>query len=153
MEQQSMITDEIKQLMGKETLPVVYHVDKQWIKRFAEAIDDVNPLWVDEKHARQTHYGGIIAPPTFVCCLHNDVLRKKLQEMDHPLKRLVNRGSELEFFQPLKAGDTIAVTDKLVDAVEQDRKSGKAVILHNEVTYRNQLGQIVAISRDSAMRY
>lgn len=153
MAQQSMITEEIKRLLGKETVSVVYHVDLQWIKRFSEAIDDSNPLWQDEKFARKTHYGGVIAPPTFPCCLHNDVLRKQLQEMDHPLKRLVNRSSELEFFQPIKAGDVISVTDKLVDATEQEGKTGKTVIFRNEVTYRNQLGEIVAISRDSAMRY
>ena len=151
--EKSVITGEIKKLLNKETEPVVYHIDSQWLKRFAEAMDDPNPLWQDEEYAGQTRYGGVIAPPTFPCSLRCDALRKQLAEMDHPLKKLVNASSELELFKPIRVGDTITVTDKLVDATEREGSKGKMLVLTNEVTYKNQFGEVVAISRESAIRF
>ena len=61
----SVITDEIRNTIGREFGPHVYEVEKGAIKKFAEALEDTNPLWQDEKYAAESRYGGIIAPPTF----------------------------------------------------------------------------------------
>ena len=34
------------------------------IRHFADAMGDSNPLWRNQEYARQTRWGGIIAPPT-----------------------------------------------------------------------------------------
>jgi len=41
----------------------VYDVTDKDIRRFAQAIDDPNPLYYDEEYAKKTIYKGIIAPP------------------------------------------------------------------------------------------
>jgi len=42
-----------------------YAVTAKDIKRFAQAIDDPNPLYHDEEYAKSSKFKGIIAPPLF----------------------------------------------------------------------------------------
>lgn len=153
MAQESGIPSVLKELIGKETAPVTWEVEKGWIKRFAEAIDDPNPLWTDEKFARKTRYGGIIAPPTFPTALRNEEALKVFFELDIPQKRVLNGGNELEIFEPIRPGDKITVTAKLVDVREREGRMGKMLFLIQEVTYKNQFGDVVAIGRNTIIRY
>ena len=51
---------------GKVTYAVFNRVvTKDLIRNRANAIHDPNPLWRDDKYARQTRWGSIIAPPFF----------------------------------------------------------------------------------------
>lgn len=38
------------------------------IAKFAGGIGDTNPLWTDDEYAKQTRFGGIVAPPSWVLC-------------------------------------------------------------------------------------
>ena len=42
--------------------------------KFARAIGETNPLYLDESYARTTRFGALIAPPTYVSCFTADVL-------------------------------------------------------------------------------
>ena len=55
----------MKDAIGVESEPVVNDVEKGAIIKFAQAIGDESPVFNDEDAARQTKYGGLIAPPTF----------------------------------------------------------------------------------------
>jgi len=151
--QETGIPSVLKELIGKESQPTTWEVEKGWIQRFAEAIDDPNPLWSDEKFARKTRYGGIIAPPTFPAALRNEEAMKMFFEIDIPQKRVLNGGNELEFFQPIRPGDRITVTAKLVDVREREGRMGKMLFLIQEVTYTNQFGEVVAVGRNTIIRY
>ena len=59
------VTDEARKQIGKTSEPRTYEVERGAIRRFAEAIEDRNPLFNSERDARQTRFGGMIAPPTF----------------------------------------------------------------------------------------
>jgi len=37
------------------------------IRHFAMGLGDDNPLWHDRDYAASTKWGGLIAPPTFLC--------------------------------------------------------------------------------------
>ena len=60
-----MIPEEIKKLIGTSGHPTLYEVEKGAIRRFADAVDDPNPLYHDEEYARKSKYGSMIAPPGF----------------------------------------------------------------------------------------
>lgn len=149
MTDESLITDEIKQWLGKELDRVVLEVEKGAIRRFAEAIGDPNPLWSDEVRARKTRYGGIVATPTF--------LRLATSYADFPFKTPVDRrldgGSDWEYFEPVRSGDTITGVTRLVDAREREGRLGKMLILVRETTYTNQYGEMVAKQRATGIRY
>src|ERR1700723_3345611 len=59
------VTDEARKQIGKTSEPRTYDVERGAIRRFAEAVEDRNPLFNSERDARQTRYGSMIAPPTF----------------------------------------------------------------------------------------
>jgi len=60
-----MLPEEVTQFIGKSTDVRVFEVEKGAIRRFADAVDDPNPLYWDEEYARNSRYGSIITPPGF----------------------------------------------------------------------------------------
>ena len=65
MAEQTLITDEIRSWIGRETPPWTIEVSRLDVKRFAVATDDINPLYLDEEEAGRSRYEGLIAPPLF----------------------------------------------------------------------------------------
>ncbi len=153
MAQESAVTPELKALVGKEFPPTTWEVTKGDIIRFAQAIEDPNPLWNDEKQARRSRYGGLIAPPTFLASLVNEEATRLLFDMPTPLKRVLNGGNELEWYQPVRPGDRITVTEKVVNLREGQGTLGHMLFIITEVNYTNQLGEAVARCRNTFIRY
>lgn len=54
-----------RSLVGERSRPVVNLIERGAVRRFAEAIGDPHPLYVDEEAAKKSRYAGLIAPPTF----------------------------------------------------------------------------------------
>ena len=143
MTENSLTTDEFKDKLGMEWDLGVYEVEKGMIQRFAHAIDDPNPLWQDEEYARQSQYGGIIAPPTFIVTIGNEQFSQKLTLL---LPRgLLHGSTELECYQPVRPDDKIAVTGKIANIREREgSKSGKMTFVTFDLTYKNQRDELVA---------
>ncbi len=141
MAETSVITEEMRNLLNVEFGPEVYEIEKGMLKKFVQAIDDPNPLWQK------------VAPPTFVAALRLDELTQKIWTVKCPLSRFLNGGNEIEYYQPIKVGDVISVTGKLVDLREREGRLGKMVFMTVELTYKNQQGEIVAKGRNTLIRY
>ncbi|MFQ5872558.1 MAG: MaoC family dehydratase N-terminal domain-containing protein [Dehalococcoidia bacterium] len=139
-EQDSLITEEMKKAVGVGSEPVTYEVERGHIKRFAEAIDDPNPLWNDEAEARKTPYGGVVASPTFLRACE----ARPLAKLEYPVERGLDAGSEWEYFQPVRPGDTITVVQKISDFTEKQGRLGMMLLETTETTYTNQLDELVA---------
>ncbi len=54
-----------ERFVGLRSEPVRNLVERGAVRRFAEAIADPSPLYVDEEAAARSRYGRIVAPPTF----------------------------------------------------------------------------------------
>ena len=146
------IPTEAKSMIGKETTQS-YHVTKKDIRRFAQAIDDPNALYVDEEYARNTIYGDIIAPPLFCHAFaFDDVPPNQLREdglpkeVDVPLptEKAIGGGSSFEVGEPVRPGGTITVRKKITDIYKKRGKSGDLYFVVIDTTYTNQNGQMVA---------
>lgn len=148
--EQNYITPELRAAIGVESEAEVYEVEKGAIIRFAEAIGDPNPVYQDEAAARKSRYGGIIAPPTFFRAMRAGPPRAQVES---PLKRVLDGGSEWEFYEPVRPGDRITVTQALADAAQRSGRLGTMVILTRETRYVNQLGQLVALQRTTSITY
>ena len=144
--------EEMKKLIGVKTKPVEYLVEKGHIRRFAEAIGDANPLWQDEVHARQAPLGGIIAPPTFTrAFLPSDEDESEPRDTSD---RVLDAGSEYEFFGPIKIGDRITVTSHIADLYQKQSKSlGTMTFSVKETNFVNQFSQLVVTRRDTSISY
>ncbi|RMF93718.1 MAG: MaoC family dehydratase [Nitrospinota bacterium] len=138
-----------RSVLGKESAPVTYEVEKGAIRKFAEAIGDPNPIYYDEEAAKKAGLKGIIAPPTFFCTF----LPRELPDLKMEFGRVrLNGGNEYEYFHPIHPGDRITVTAKYTDVTEKTGRTGKMVFIITEVTYTNQEGTVVAKARNTGIR-
>jgi len=151
MAEETLITDEVRNAIGKEIDSVVVEVEKGAIRRIAQAVGDPNPLWQDEEYAQKSRYGGIIASPTYISSIRTGEGLAALPPV--PLKRVLNGGNELEFFHPIRPGDTLTSRRILADMREQESSKGKMVVMVLETTYTNQKGEVVAKNRQNIIRY
>ena len=149
-EENTIIPESLRNAIGVESDPITYEIEKGHIARFAEAIGDENPLYSDEIKARNSKYGGIIAPPTFYRALRPGSLPETAES---PFTRNLDAGSDWEYFEPIRPGDRITVTIKLAAVVEREGRLGKMIIITRETRYENQLGQIVATQKTNGISY
>jgi hypothetical protein len=138
---ESVISEELNSLLNVEFGPEIYEIEKGMLRKFAEAIDDPNPRWLKE------------APPTFPAALVPKALLNKLFNADIPLKRLLNGTSELEYLQPIKAGDVISVTAKLTRLRQVPGAEGPTLFMFTEMTYTNQRGEVVVRGKNTYIKY
>lgn len=152
MAEDSIINDTMRNAIGIESEPVEYPVERWHIKRFAEAVGETNPLYLDETEARKTRHGGVIAPPTFYRAFYpKEPPVNVMQEAN--LKRVLDGGSEWEFFEPIRPGDTISVTSKLGELNVKQGRAGPMLIVAVDHTYRNQYGVTTAVQRQNRILY
>jgi hypothetical protein len=137
----SVISEELQNLVNVDFGPEVYEIEKGMVKKFAEAIDDPNPAWQE------------VAPPTFPAALVPTGLLHKLFNADIPLKRLLNGASELEYLQPIKVGDVISVTGRLTRLRQVEGKEGPTLFMFTEVTYTNQRGEVAVKGKNTYIKY
>ena len=141
MVDEPVISEELQSLLNVEFGPEVYEIEKGMLKKFAEAIDDPNPQWLKE------------APPTFPAALAPRALLNKLFNVDIPLKRLLNGTSDLEYLQPIRAGDVISVTAKLTRLRQVQGAEGPTLFMFTEMNYTNQRGEVVVKGKNTYIKY
>jgi acyl dehydratase len=163
MSEDSLITEEARAMIGKETAPATGEVHAKEIRRFCFAVGDLNPLYLDEAEAKRSRHGGIVAPPMFFDIAN--IGEYPLEELKSdgmaqsgirpPLKaqRSMAGGNEIEFFKPMRPGDRITLVTKISDMYEKLGKSGRLVFTVYEHTYTNQDNELVAIARQTGISW
>lgn len=152
MAQESLITDEVKAAIGVEVVGPPELIEMKAIKDYAKAInwpDPPNPLHIDEEYAKKTRYSGIIAPWSFYTSLGRGVARQRVPLP--PARVSMNGGNDYEYFLPIRPGDVITTSSKIVDIIERDGRAGKLIFTHSERTFTNQNGEIVGIARGTGI--
>ncbi len=152
MSEPNLITEAMRKAIGVESEPTTYPVEQWHVKRFAEAIGDPNPLYADEVEARKTRYGGIIAPPTFFRAFFPKEPPVNVAQLAG-LKRVLDGGSDWDFYEPVRPGDRITVTAKLATLTQKSGKLGPMLFVGVDNIYRSQFGQVVATQRQNRILY
>ena len=150
MTQESAITQEMLDAVGVESEPATHLVEAGAILKFALAIGDPNPVFNDEEAARDSRYGGLIAPPTFLRSMGPGPLKAQVRS---PYSANLDGGSEWEYFEPVRAGDRITVTAKVVGISERQGRLGNMVFTTRETRYVNQSGNVAATQRSTGISY
>lgn len=140
----------MRDAIGVESDPVINDVEKGAIVKFAQAIEDDNPVFNNENIARETRFGGLIAPPTF---LRSMKVGKANPTVNSPYTANLDGGSEWEYFEPVRVGDQISVTQYLSDISERRGSLGNMLFMVRETKYTNQFGNVVALQRTTGISY
>jgi len=159
MAEESLITPEVEAMMGQEVVFTGKEVvDKNSIRRYAQAIADLNPLYLDEEYAEKSKYGGIIAPPTYVFDVATDIFAevgedgRDLSRISVPGLKVVRGVNEYEIFEPVRPGDIISKTRKITSIYEKEsKKAGKLLFIDYETTYTNQKKRVLGKARETMM--
>ncbi len=146
------LIEEMKKRRGKKLYveDVLFHdrATKRAIERFADAIGDPNPLWRDREYARNTIYGDIVAPPSWILSV--------LSGVQFGWKGLAgfHISTEIKFFRPIMLDDVLSCESVYVgfEGPKKSRFAGKVVIDTFRERYFNQKGELIAVSIRKILR-
>lgn len=150
-QQNGTLSDEQKQAVLRwEGDLQTLHIERGHLHAFADAIGDPNPLWTDELAARNSRFGGLIAPPTFLRAARSAIPRiPQLSEYTH----ILDASSEWEYEEPVRVGDTITADLHVKSAAQRNLDVGPAVLVVFESSYRNQFNRVAVRQRSTLVYY
>jgi len=133
-----------KSIIGLSGKSFVFEVEKRHVRQFAEAIGDLNPLYVDEEYAAETSYRGLITPPTFPIAVAAEGGDLPI-ELD--TRRMLHGEQEFIYYQSIHPGDRLHCQMKIADLYERVGKSGSMQFLVLDTEMKDEEGEMVAISQ------
>jgi acyl dehydratase len=166
----SLLSEDVRALIGLEGEPVTCPepLGEDTLRRFVQAVMESNPVHWDASAAAASRYRDVVAVPLYPAHAHRresgssdpfDLFSDDpdadgsfisggwggLPPINVPLKRVVNGGTEAEFFKLASIGDIITSRTKYLDIRERHGKTGPMVIIELQTTYTNQLGELLTV--------
>jgi acyl dehydratase len=134
-----------KKFVGKEYPAKEYEIGREKMKEYAAAISDMNPYYHDKEFGKRSKYGDNIAPPSFAAVYNLMGCADMFfdPELKLNMAMLVHGEQEFEFIKPVKPGDQITTTGKIVDIMQK----GSNDLVVFEARSVNQDGDLVTIGR------
>ncbi|WP_207837223.1 FAS1-like dehydratase domain-containing protein [Williamsia soli] len=125
------------------------------IRRWAMAMDNPNPMHWDERFARESKFGGLIAPQSIAVALDYGHGAAPACVGHIPNSHLIFGGEEWWFYgTPVRPGDKLFQERRFHDYKVADTKfAGPTMFSRGDTTHKNQHGALVARERSTAIRY
>jgi acyl dehydratase len=135
--------------------PHNYEVTWDASRHFAYGYGDDNPLYCDPDYAKGTRWGSLIAPPTFLYTMGENVVRKADPETKALLKGdpFAGLGSyqavmEFEWWRPFVLGDRCRCLRTQVGVTAKPSSfGGRTAHVTNDFIYANQHGEPACLQR------
>lgn len=148
-------------------------LERDTLRRFAQAIMDPDPVYYDEKAAKASKFGEIVAPPLYPAHAYrppadgpdpftvfadnpdsdgtagSDGMYYGLPPIPMPYKRLLNGGNELQFYRALAVGERCIVTPRYADVVLKQGKNGAILLVVVETRYTTEAGELLLVNRQT----
>ena len=156
---ESVITDEMRSVVGKEGAPTTLEVEKTGCRMFARAVGHTDPIFYDEEAAKAAGHRSIVAPPGF---LGTPIFKPGKERgpaetagrgYSIPYKRVLNGGTDYEYLNTVCAGDVLTSRTKITDFSERTGSIGPMLITSRETTFTNQEGKLVAKMHGRMIQY
>lgn len=110
-----------KNVIGESSSKVINVVERGAVKKFAEAIGDPHPIYLDQEYGKNSRYKNNIAPPSFPRVFdYGEISALKL-----PSAGLIHGEQVFEYKRPLVVGDELYCYSQVSDYFEKDGGSGK----------------------------
>ena len=129
-----MYFDDLKIGMTTDTAPAV--IEREKMLDFARNYDNV-PLHTDEKYAKATPFGRIIAPGVMSFM---SVWAKYLEVSFYGDELLAGKSTKIEWVKPVYAGDVLTGKATITNLVKRNPKNG---IVEVTIEAYNQNGELV----------
>jgi len=125
------------------------------IRRWVMAMDYANPIHWDEEFARNSRFGGIVAPQSFAVAMDYGHGCHPACVGKIPGSHLIFGGEEWWFYgAPVRPGDKLFQKRRFDGYDVKDTSfAGPTVFTRGDTEHRNQNGVLVARERATAIRY
>jgi len=128
--------DEIEVGVQRQTRPV--ELTLEIIQAYARAIGDLNPLYFDEEYAKQTVFGGLIAPPT----IHVPLLFLATEVTDWmKTPGTINAGQNWYYRRPARPRDVLTLRARALDKLYRKER---LFVIHDNVFYDHDQNVVCA---------
>ncbi len=125
------------------------------LRRWAQGMQNPNPLYFDAEYAEESVFGRIVAPQSFtVNCTVGHGATPAIQGYINGTHMLFG-GDEWWFTGPRIFPDDLVNSERMLfDYVVKETKfAGPTMFSRGDTTYINQLGQVVGKQRSTSIRY
>jgi len=125
------------------------------LRRWAQGMQNPNPLYFDESCAAQSRFGRLVAPQSFAVCTDTSHGAGPAIQGEIPGQHMIFGGDEWWFFGPrIEPGDRIRHDRMLFDyKLAETKFSGPTMFSRGDTTYVNQRGEVVCKQRSTSVRY
>lgn len=145
-------------------------VNQPMIRHWCDAMGDTNPLYTDPDYAKQSPYGGVIAPPTMIQAWTMPGYTQQLPPgsarrpagLEDYFELLSEAGylsvvavnCDQEYFVPVKPGDEIR-SSKMLESVSGKKQTalGEGYFITELWTFENQRDEKVATMRFRLLKF
>jgi hypothetical protein len=160
-----LITDEMRAQVGVRQEPVIHEVDKLQVRLFARSVGHVDPIYFDEEAAKKAGYRSLPCPPGYLGTPVYDPRnadptfgaprsQRANPQPSRPLKRMLNGGTEFEYFDDICAGDVLEAVNYTADVQERKGSIGDMLITTSKTEFtRKSDGKLVAVMTGTGIRY
>ena len=125
------------------------------IRRWAQGMQNPNPLYYDEQFARRSAFGELLAPQSFLVCCAAGLGAVPGMQGTVPDVHMLLGGDEYWFYGPrIKPGDRIRSDTMLFDYHSAEtRFGGPTLFSRGDTTFFNQHGLPIGRLRSTSIRY
>jgi acyl dehydratase len=135
-----------RSIIGLVSEPRVVEVEKGFLKLFAKAVGETDPVYFDEEAAKAAGHRGILAPPTYVMPLATVAPPKQGNLLDYvDLRYILHGEQQFTHHAPIYGGDVITLVSTVVDVY--DKKNGALEFVVQDTAATNQLGELCVEAR------
>lgn len=127
------------ELIGKRSNKVRNTVERGAVKKFAEAIGDLHPIYVDEEYGKNSRYQGNIAPPTFPRVFDYGTI----DGLKLPAAGLIHGEQSFSYERPLLVGEDVYCYSELTNFYEKEGSAGKMTFLVIKNIGEDEHGQLI----------
>jgi hypothetical protein len=125
------------------------------LRRWAQGMQNPNPLYYDEEWAASGRFGRLVAPQSFAVCTDTSHGAGPAIQGVIPGQHMIFGGDEWWFFGPaIEPGDRITHDRMLFDyKVAETKFAGPTMFSRGDTSYIRQTGELVCKQRSTSVRY
>ncbi|HEX8259096.1 MAG TPA: MaoC family dehydratase N-terminal domain-containing protein [Rubrobacteraceae bacterium] len=141
------ISISFQRFIGRRSEPVKNVVEKGAVKKFAEAIGDPSPFYLDEGVAKASRYGGLIAPPTFPRTFEYG----EVEGLGPPGQGYIHGEHRIRYERPLFVGEELSCYAEVTGYYEKEGREGPLGFLISERVGESPEGERIFTMLDTAV--
>lgn len=132
-----------ERLIGKRSEKVINVVERGAVKKFAHAIGDPHPIYIDSDYGLQSRYKENIAPPTFPITFDFG----DIDDLILPEAGLIHGEQQFDYERPLIVGEVLNCFSEVEKYYERNGSQGSLGFLVIKSFGEDRSGQTVFTSK------